>query len=338
MKIGIWEVTEDEKKDYFSQNLSEHELTFFENPLGEECLPEQRDFDVISVFVCSKVTDKVIRAFSNLKHICTRSTGFDHIDTEFAKLKNITVSNVPCYGSNTVAEFTFGLILSLSRKICLAYNQIKETGSFSVKNLQGFDLQGKTLGVLGTGRIGRHVVVMAKGFGMNVVAFDPHPNQEHAKENDYVYLPFNDVLAQSDIITIHVPYMKETHHLIGKKQLAMMKKGAYLINTSRGGIVETEALIEYLRNGHLGGAGLDVLEEEGVIKDEMDFILKGHPEEHSLKAILADYALINMPNVIVTPHTAFNTREALLRILDTTIDNIETFIAGKATNQVKFFT
>ena len=146
MKIGIWEVTEDEKKDYFSQNLSEHELTFFENPLGEECLPEQRDFDVISVFVCSKVTDKVIRAFSNLKHICTRSTGFDHIDTEFAKLKNITVSNVPCYGSNTVAEFTFGLILSLSRKIPQAITRLKTSEEFSFEGLRGFDLKNKTLG------------------------------------------------------------------------------------------------------------------------------------------------------------------------------------------------
>ena len=341
IKIGFFGVKPDDEK-YLRKKLEEKkvsaEVFFTEEIISPEHPPAQTDFSAISIFVDCVINKKVLESLPQLSFIAIRSTGYDNIDLSATSEKNIIVSNVPSYGENTVAEFAFALILSLSRKICLAYNQIKETGSFSVKNLQGFDLRGKTLGVLGTGRIGRHVVVIAKGFGMNVVAFDPHPNQEHAKENDYVYLPFNDVLAQSDIITIHVPYMKETHHLIGKKQLAMMKKGAYLINTSRGGIVETEALIEYLRNGHLGGAGLDVLEEEGVIKDEMDFILKGHPEEHSLKAILADYALINMPNVIVTPHTAFNTREALLRILDTTIDNIETFIAGKATNQVKFFT
>lgn len=338
MKIGFFGVKINEET-YLRKKLQEKnisvEMFFTPEIIDSEHIPEQSDFDVISIFVDCAINKKVLEALPKLSFIAVRSTGYDNVDLSLTNESKIIVSNVPSYGENTVAEFAFGLILALSRKICLAYDQVKETGSFSVKNLQGFDLRGKTLGVLGTGRIGQHVVAMAKGFGMNVIAFDPHPNQDHAKELDFQYLTFDEVLTQSDILTIHVPYMKETHHLISREQLSKMKKGAYLINTSRGGVVHTEALVEFLQNGHLGGAGLDVLEEEGVIKDEMDFILKGHPEEHNLKTVLADYALINMPNVIVTPHNAFNTSEALLRILDTTVENIEAFINKKTINIIK---
>lgn len=337
IKIGFFGVKTDEEI-YLRKKLEEKDvhtdLFFTEETLSPDNATKYPDLDAISIFVDSTIDKKVLNLIPKLSFIAVRATGYDNIDFSIVKKRNIVVSNIPSYGENTVAEFSFGLILALSRKICLAYNQVKETGSFSVKNLQGFDLRGRTLGVLGTGRIGQHVIAIAKGFGMNVVAFDPFPNQERAKEIGYVYLPLNDVLAQGDIVTIHVPLTKETTHLISKEQLAMMKSGAYLINTSRGGVVHTEALVESLRNGHLGGAGLDVLEEEGVIKDEMDFIFKGHPEEHNLKTVLADHALINMPNVIVTPHNAFNTKEALLRILDTTACNIESFVNGRPINIV----
>jgi len=308
---------------------------YFENQLDKDTLLEDRGAEIISVFVGSQVDKSVINSFPNLKLITTRSTGYDHVDVSSAKEKNIPVSYVPAYGENTVAEFAFGLILALSRKIYLSVDQIRESGSFSQDNLQGFDLKGKTLGVVGTGRIGKHIIKMAKGFDMNVVAYDPFPDLEFQKEVDYEYLSLEDLLKQSDVVSIHVPYTKETHHLINADRIKLMKKGSLLINTARGPIVETESLVMALKNGHLGGAGLDVLEEENITSGEMDFIKGGHPEEHDLKTVLANHVLIDMPNVLVTPHNAFNTREALERILDTTLENIQSFLAGTPKNLVK---
>ncbi|MFH1759054.1 MAG: NAD(P)-dependent oxidoreductase, partial [Patescibacteria group bacterium] len=182
------------------------------------------------------------------------------------------------------------------------------------------------------GNIGKHVIHYANAFGMKVIAYDKFPNKELAVTENFSYVKFDDLLKKSDIVTLHVPYLKSTHHLIDKKALSNMKKDAYLINTSRGAVVDTEALVEALQKKKLGGAGLDVLEEEGVTKDEMTFLFHGHPKEHNLKTILANHILIDMPNVIITPHNAFNTREALYRILDTTVENIKEFIKGKPIN------
>ena len=258
--------------------------------------------------------------------IATRSTGFDHIDLKAAKEKNIPIAYVPGYGDNTVAEFAFGLILNLSRKIYTGFDQIRETGSFSLEGLRGFDLNNKTIGIIGTGRIGRYMVKIAKGFGMKVIAFDVKPDENFAKEMSFQYLSLDDVLVQSDIISLHVPYMKETHHLINSQNISKIKKGALLINTSRGAVVETESLIRGLNEKILGGVGLDVLEEEGAIQDEKTLILYGRPEEHDLKTLIQNHVLIDMPNVIITPHNAFNTQEALQRILDTDLENIKSFI------------
>lgn len=309
--------------------------TFVPAILSKEHLPPDRSFALVSVFVDSTVDGAVIDALPNLKFITTRSTGYDHIDLAAAGKRGIVVSSVPSYGENTVAEYTIGLILTLSHKIYEGARRVGEERSFNFEGLQGFDLRGKTLGVIGTGRIGRHVIKMAKGFDLRVIASDPFPNESLAKEFDFRYLSLEDLLKTSDIVTIHIPYSKETHHLINEKTIALMKSGAYLINTSRGGIVDTPALVVALKEGRLGGAGLDVLEEEGVIKDELDLIISGHPEEHSLKTILADHVLMDLPNVVVTPHNAFNTKEALTRILDTTINNIVGFLEGKPINVVK---
>ena len=311
------------------------EAEYFENHLDKNTLLEDRNAEVISVFVGSVVDQDVINSFPNLKLITTRSTGYDHVDVAKAKEKNIPVSYVPAYGENTVAEFAFGLILALSRKIYLSVDQIRESGSFSQENLQGFDLKSKTLGVVGTGHIGKHIIKMAKGFDMNVVACDAFPDKEFQKTISFEYLSLEDLLKTSDIVTIHVPYIKETHHLLNSDTIKLMKKGAYLINTARGPIVETEALVKALKNGDLGGAGLDVLEEENLTSSEVDFILGGHPEEHNLKTVLANHVLIDMPNVVVTPHNAFNTKEALQRILDTTLENIQSFLTGTPKNLVK---
>lgn len=327
MKIAFFQI-EDWEVEHIKKQLSEHELFFFKDKLTSETLPEQRDFDIVSVFVGSKVDQAVLAALPNLKLITTRSTGFDHIDLPMAQSMNIATGYVPGYGDNTVAEFAFGLILALSRKIYESVDRLRETGLYSYVGLRGFDLQGKTIGVVGTGRIGQYVIRIAKGFSMQVIAFDAFPKPELATELGFEYVSFDDLLGRSDVITLHVPYLPSTHHLINMSNIGKIKRGALLVNTARGAVIETDALIKGLSDGILGGAGLDVLEEEGALADEKTLVMYGHPEEHNLKTIIADHVLIDMPNVLVTPHNAFNTQEALQRILDTDICNIQEY-AGK---------
>lgn len=331
MKIAYFGVTQEEEA-YIKNKAALaglEQITFFRDRLIKEELPKETDFEAISVFVDSKVDEPVFDAFPNLTYIMARSVGFDHIDLALARKRGITVSNVPSYGDHTVAEFTFALILTLSRKIFLSVDRIRETGSFSIEGLRGFDLKDKTVGVVGTGKIGKKVIELARGFGMRVVAQDAFPDNAAAEALGFQYVSFDELLSQSDIVTLHIPYSKDTHHLMNKDSLAKMKKGAYLINTSRGGVVETEALVGALKSGQVGGAGLDVLEEELVIKDELDFIAKGNVAEHNIKTILANHVLINLPNVVITPHNAFNTREALERILDASIESIKKFADGE---------
>jgi D-lactate dehydrogenase len=226
-------------------------------------------------------------------------------------------------------------MLTLSRKIFLSYDRIRETGSFDLDGLQGFDLKGKTLGVVGTGKIGRHVIRMAKGFEMDVIATDAYPDEKLTAEYGVKYVPFEELIATADIITFHVPELPSTIHMINMGNIGMIKKGAIIINTARGAIIETAALIRALNDGIVGGAGLDVFEEEVATKGQGEFLLKGRPEGHDLKTILENNLLIDMDNVIITPHNAFNTKEALQRILDTTVDNINSFATGTPKNEVK---
>lgn len=332
MKIAFFEI-ENWEADYVKQRLPNVEFFFSEEKLNKDNLPEQKDFDAVSVFVGSEVKKEVIDFFPNLKLITTRSTGFDHVDLNEAKNKNIKTGYVPGYGDNTVAEFAFGLLLNLSRKIYAAADRIREIGSFSFEGLQGFDLSGKTIGILGTGRIGKHAIKIAKGFGMNVLAYDVFPNKDLEKELGFQYVSLDELLANSDVISLHLPYNESTHHIINSQNISKIKKGVVIINTARGALLETEALVKALNDGTIGGYGADVLEEEGIIKDERAFLLYGHPEEHNLKTALANHVLIDMPNVIITPHNAFNTKEALQRILDTDIENIKSFIEK---GEVKF--
>lgn len=344
MKIVFFEL-ENWEKEYIKAQLASKglgegvEITMIDGSLDEEkvlLLQNQSDVDVISVFVDSVVTDKVLSHFSNLKLIATRSTGYDHIDIAACQTKGVAVANVPSYGEDTVAEYTFALILNLSRRVAESNDRIKETGNFDLANLRGFDLKGKTLGVLGTGKIGKNVIEIATGFNMNILAYDKFPDEAYATKMNYKYVSFDEILAQADILTLHVPYIDENHHLINSESLAKMKKGSYLINTARGALVETDALLKALQSGHLAGAGLDVLEEEGVIKDELNFLTSStQPGNHDLKTVLQNHLLIDMPNVIITPHNAFNTWEALQRILNTTLENIAKFSAGQAVNLVK---
>ncbi|MBI2573914.1 MAG: hydroxyacid dehydrogenase [Candidatus Wildermuthbacteria bacterium] len=316
--------------------LSRHRdaVSFIDDILDKSRAADFGHADIVSVFVDSAIDKAALDAMPALKCIAARSTGYDHIDIAECKKRGIVVSSVPTYGEYTVAEYAFALILCLSRNIYQAYDQIRETGSFSQQGLRGFDLRGKTLGVVGCGKIGRHVVAIGRRFEMNVLVHDTQADGKFLKDMGAASASFEELLSQSDIVTLHVPYIPATHHLMNGKTIATMKKGAYLINTSRGGIVETEALVKALKEGHLGGAGLDVLEEEGAIRDELDFLMKGDLKEHNLKTILANHILIDMPNVIITPHNAFNTTEALQRILDTTAENIAGFLAGNPINVV----
>jgi D-lactate dehydrogenase len=326
-------------QEYISKNQALSgagvEIGFVDGIIDKSHPASDVDFDILGTFVDSMADAAVIGALPDLKHIATLSTGYDHIDLQACAARGITVSYVPTYGENTVAEYAFGLILTLSRKICEAKERVKMEGSFRLDGLRGFDLMGKTLGVLGTGHIGAHVVRMAKGFSMNVIAFDAFPNTKLAADLGFEYKPLTEVLAESDIVTVHVPYLPSTHHLINAENIGLMKPGAYLINTARGACVDTNALVMALKNGKLGGAGLDVLEEEGMIKDELNFLAQGQMRENDLKVVLEDRALIVMPNVIITPNNAFNTKEAFTRILDTTIGNIVGFANGNPVNLVK---
>ncbi len=334
MRVGFFGLDEEEKKKYFEDNLSSDNLTFFPEALDPENLPEQKDFDAISVFVRCLVDKKVIESFPNLKMIAVRSTGFDNVDLEAARSKNISVCNVPDYGSHTVAEFTFGLMLSLLRNIPQAVRKVKEDGQYNFEGLRGVDLNGKTLGVVGTGKIGRNVIKTAKAFGMEVLAFDVKPDDDLAWELKFKYVPLDDLLQGSDIITLHVPYFKETHHLINSQNIEKIKNGAYLINTARGAIIETESLVAALKSQKISGAALDVLEEEGELKEEAELLLRGKLSQEEMKSILENHVLIDLPNVLITPHMAFYTKEAEFSILKTTVQNLKGFSEKNPQNLV----
>ncbi|MEK7512820.1 MAG: NAD(P)-dependent oxidoreductase [Patescibacteria group bacterium] len=332
MKLAFFELEGWEEKT-LRDRFPHEELLLIKDRLDEFHLPPQTDAEVISGFVDSRVTEKVLSNFPALRCITTRSTGYDHIDVAECKKRGIVVCFVPGYGNNTVAEFAFGLILNLTRKIYHAIDQIKETGSFSLQGFRGIDLKGKVLGVVGTGRIGKESVRIGRGFGMKVVAFDPRPDAPFAAETGMTYLSLHELLACSDVITIHCPLTPETTHLLNRDNIKTVKRGAYLVNTARGPIVETAALIDALDQGILAGVAVDVLEEEGEIKDEMKFLSQARrPEE--LVLMLQNHMLMRMPNVLITPHIAFNSREALMRILETTMESINGFLAGKPAHVV----
>lgn len=334
MRIGFFEL-EGWEESAIRGAFPGEDIFMSHESITAERMPDERDFDVISVFVNSVISPDVLAAFPNLKCVATRSTGYDHIDLTECARRGITVLYVPGYGDNTVAEFAFGLILNLTRKMYQCIDQIKETGSFSLTGLRGIDIKGKTLGVVGTGRIGKEAVKIAKGFGMNVVAYDMRPDEQFAKDMGISYVTLDDLLAKSDVITIHCPYTKETHHLINAGNVGKIKRGAYLVNTARGAIVETAAVVPALEGGALAGYGADVLEEEGETKDEMHLLTHGHPKEEELKTMLQNHMLMKMPNVLLTPHNAFNSTEALGRILRISIENVQAFRSGAPINVVK---
>ena len=332
MKIAFFEMNEEWEKDYIKKNLKSHKLYFFSGELNEKNLNSVKDFDIISVFIYSNINKNII-SHLKAKAIITRSTGFDHIDVKACNERKIKVYNVPRYGSSTVAEYTFALILALTRKIVKANERIRKL-NFDLEGLRGIDIKGKTLGIVGLGEIGTHVAEIAKGFGMKVIVFTKTKDAKLTKKFSFRYTDFNYLLRNSDIITFHVPLTPQTKHMINIKNFGLIKKGAILVNTSRGEVVETEAIIKALNKNILSGAGLDVLEAEELIKDERGLFSKRHSKEQA-REVLEDNILLKHENVIVTPHNAFNTKEALQRILDITVLNVKNAINNKNENQVK---
>lgn len=258
-----------------------------------------------------QVTADVLARLPNLKLIVTRSVGYDHIDLAASEKCDVAVCNVPDYGAHMIAELAFGLLLTVARNIVRGHNRYQGEHLFSDRGLQGIELMGKTLGVVGTGRIGLHSIRLAQGFGMKVFAYDIFENENAAAELGFDYQPLEGVLAASDAVSLHVSLNEATYHLMNAERLALMKPGALLINTSRGGVVDTEALIAALRAGYLGGAGLDVLEDE--------------------RATYHDFSGLN---VVVTPHLGWYTDGAVDRILQIALADIDAFLRGESLNRL----
>lgn len=319
MKILFYDVRKIEF-DFLSQNMSSDlEPYFINSPLDDRTFLDDKfsDCDAISVFVSSTLSRTALEKFKNLKYIFLRSTGHSNVDMNYCKEKNIYVFNVPEYGSSTVAEYAFGLILSLTKKI----NNSKEAlikGDVDSDDLMGIELKNKTIGIIGLGAIGRKILNIAHGFGMEVLANDID------QKGAYNYVELDELLEKSDFITINCPLTVHTKNLINKDAIAKMKRNAVLVNIARGEIVDTKALYFALVNNKIKGAALDVIECEEVLCQSYKTCL----EYRNIKlACLKKYLFINkllqLPNVIVTPHNAYNTKEANIRILKTTLYNIK---------------
>lgn len=310
-----------------------HTVSLFKEPLTARNVSSAKDAEILIVFIFSRVTKEVIAAMPTLKCIATRSTGFDHVDSQACAARKIQFSYVPFYGENTVAEHALALILAISRCLVPSFERAKQ-GHFTQDGLRGFDLKGRTLGLVGGGRIGLNLATYCKALGMEVVVYDIIQNPEAQKRIGFEYLPLDEVLAKSDVISLHAPYNPKTHHLLNSKNLKKIKKGAIIINTARGALVETEALIAGLEDGSIGAAGLDVMEGENLFLTQCAVAADPSTKPSDLKDLAMGYVLLNHPRVFVTPHNAYNSHEALNRILTTTIENIDGFYKGKPQNTV----
>ncbi len=296
-------------------------ISFIADKLNERTLWYAKGFQVVCAFVSDDLSAPVIEGLEKLgvKLIALRCAGFNNVDLRKA-CDNIAIVRVPAYSPYAVAEHALAMIMTLNRKTHRAYLRVRDN-NFQLNGLLGFDLHGKTVGVIGTGKIGKTFIEVLKGFGVNILAYDAFPDKKYAEANGLKYVELPELYAQSDIISLHCPLMPETTHLINKQSIKQMKRGVMLVNTSRGKLVKAADLIEALKSGHVGAAALDVYEEESAY-----FF-----EDHSNMVIQDDdlARLISFNNVLVTSHQAFFTREALTNIAKTTLDNIMEFAEGK---------
>lgn len=297
------------------------DLRFLEFRLGPETVSAIESSTSVCVFVNDKVDASVIASLAErgVKHIALRCAGFNNVDLAAAKERGIIVTRVPAYSPHAVAEHTVALLMTLNRKIHRAYNRVREQ-NFSLNGLVGFDLHGKTVGIIGTGKIGRITAQIFRGFGCRVFAYDPVENKEWAEKNGVSYIDLDGLLAESDIVSLHSPLFPETYHLLDADRFARMKPGVFVVNTSRGKLIDTKALIDVLKSGHVGGVALDVYEEEEGIffEDHSGHVL--HDDDLS--------RLLTFPNVLITSHQAFLTNEALSEIARVTVENLARVAAG----------
>lgn len=331
-KVIFFEV-EPWEEEFFQDKLgTKAEMVFYPHRLTPDVVHEAEPADYLVTFIYSTLNQFVLDRLRQLKGIATMSVGTDHIDLEETVKRHITVSNIPAYGPNTVAEHTVALLLALSRNIVPSVERTRD-GVYEYTGLTGWDLMGKTLGIIGTGRIGAHVARIANGLGMRLLGYDPHPNDELAQKLGLKYVELDELLKTADVITIHVPLTNDNHHMIGADQFDMMKKGTVFLNTARGGLVDADALVQALESGQVRQAGIDVLEDEGLLKEEKEFF-SAYFKLADYQTAMADHALMRHPNALVTPHNAFNSRESLHNILQTTVDNLEGMMTGDPVNVV----
>jgi D-lactate dehydrogenase len=330
--ITIYDATESDKSQ-LAELVKGHTLDFVDEPISTTNLHTKTE--ILTVFVSSSVTAEIIEKLPKLKLIICRSTGYNNVDLEAASAHKVTVTNVPSYGDETVAEYAFGMLLSLTRNIIPAHEAV-QSGRVALPTLIGSDLHGKTLGVVGAGRIGRNAARIGVGFGMKVVAYDLFPDERAADDIGYEYTDLDSLLMQSDVISLHAPYTGDNYHLIDAVAFKKMKKTAILVNTARGELVETEALVDALTKKHIAGAALDVVEGEKMldVNEEVLFLRKPSFSKENLQLNMALSILAHLPNVVISPHNAFNTVEAVLRINTTTAENIEKFLKGKPVNVI----
>lgn len=327
MKIAFFDAKPYDKESFEKISRSfGAEITYFETKLNEDTVSLATGYDAVCVFVNDTVNSVVIDELckEGVKIIALRCAGFNNVDMSYACGK-IHVVRVPAYSPYAVAEHSMALLLTSVRRIHKAYIRTRDF-NFSLNNMMGFDLHGKTVGVVGTGKIGRCFINICKGFGMNVIAFDKFPADD-LKEMGVKYVSMDEMFKESDIISLHCPLTEETYHIIDEKSIEKCKKGVVIINTSRGALVDAQALLEGIKSRKIGAACLDVYEEESDLFFE-DF--SGHILEDDILA-----RLISMPNVIVTSHQAFLTAEALGNIAETTLSNVKEIMGtGKCENEI----
>ena len=322
MRVAIFSAKNYERTLLDALNAGhQHELVNFDTLLGSGTASLAVGFPAVSVFVNDLVDGHVLTqlAAGGTKLVATRCTGFNHIDLRAAKELGVKVVRVANYSPNSVAEFAVGLLLALNRKIPRAYYRTRE-GNFELDGLMGFDLVGRTVAVIGTGKIGTIFARIMAGFGCKVIGFDVQHSPEFEKIGGR-YVDAESVQDEADVISLHCPLTPETHHIVNARTLALVRRGALLINTSRGGLVDTEAAIEALKSGQLGGMAIDVYEQEAGLffKDLSSTVISDDVIQR----------LVSFPNVIVTGHQAFFTREAIGTILETTLASISDFAAGR---------
>lgn len=333
MNIAVLEA-EDWEREAFVRLGQGHRVRCVAESLDERNAAEFSDCEVASPFVNSRLNASALSQLPKLKLIATRSAGYDHIDLEHCRARGITVSNVPHYGDSTVAEHVFALLLAVARNLVDAVERTRR-GRFTQVGLRGFELRDRVMGVVGTGHIGLRVIEIARGFGMNVIAHDLQQDEAAATRLGFTYASLDQLLSDSDVVTLHVPATSRTVGMISDREFSRMKRGAILINTARGHIVDIEAMVRALADGKLRAAGLDVLPQEPLLRDEAAIFHEGAvTDAEDFKALVANNVLLRFPNVIVTPHNAYNTDAALQRLIATTLANIDAFARGAPQNVV----